>query len=171
MDFKTKALSVFFILLLAVSVWGAYLRFFVARDFVVEGHSECDPEAESCFVSECDPEAAPEDGGCVGDPDVDVSFYKIVNRNASTVPECVPGPEGCPELTCHEGDSDCGQTLCDEETATVEGTFCSDIPDVSVFGDEEEEEIVGSEEEEIIEDDACSDGTGDCVSGEAGSEE
>jgi hypothetical protein len=170
MDFKTKALAVFFILLLTGSVWGAYLRFFVARDFVVEGHSECDPETESCFVSECDPKAAPEDEGCVGDPDVDVSFYKIVNRNASTVPECVPGPEGCPELTCHEGDPDCGQTLCDEETAAVEGAFCSDIPDASVSGEEEGEDV-GSEEEGVVEDDACADGTGECVPVEAEAEE
>ncbi|NTW75490.1 MAG: hypothetical protein HGB34_01165 [Candidatus Moranbacteria bacterium] len=147
MDMKSKALAIFFILLLAGSVWSAYLRFFVARDFIIEGWGACDPETDRCFVSECDPELTADEGGCSGNPEDDTVYYSIIRRSAATIPVCAPGSGDCPELSCEANEPNCERIFCTEESSAEEGAYCEG-PGLFVPGLDEEEE--GEEDGNII---------------------
>lgn len=142
MDMRSKILAVIVAVLLVASVWFSYLRFFVTRDFVVEGESECDPETERCFVGVCDPESTSGNEACTGNQDEDEWYYKIVRRNASSVPECEPtrADEGCPELSCEAGDPECETVYCDESTSVEREAPCSVVTEAGPVGEEETEE-------------------------------
>lgn len=151
---KSKVLAIFFMLLLVGSVWSAYLRFFVARDFIVEGWGACDPETDHCFVSECDPELTLDEGGCSGNPEDDTLYYSIIRKNAAALPVCAPGNGDCPELSCEANEPNCERISCTEESAAEEGTYCEGpglfVPEL----DEEDASGDGDAIDEVTEEEA-----------------
>lgn len=113
-----------FVLALMVigSVAMAYYRFFVARDYVIQAETGCDPYKEACFVYVCDPSM---ESGCTGDITEDTSYYKLVNRMANNMPSCDVDDAACTVLTCLPHETYCFYTLCDS-TTIEEGGACSD---------------------------------------------
>lgn len=99
------------ILLVAALVTMSFFHFFVWRDYIVSAQADCDPATEVCFVHICDSEA---DGECVGDPEKDTSYYKLIRRNAKNIPMCDPSAEGCDALMCPVGEVDCTVVFCDD---------------------------------------------------------
>src|SRR3989344_4651117 len=122
MDKKSKIFFLVFFLLIVGSVAATYYRYVVARDYIIQSETDCDPYTEACFVYVCDPEAGEE---CTGDPIEDTSYYKLINRNAKHIPSCDPAEEGCDVWVCPPGEADCSFTLCDE-AAAEDGAVCND---------------------------------------------
>jgi len=123
MDKKSKILFLVFFIVLAGSVLVTYYRYIVIKDYIIEAQINCDPMAEACFVSVCDPENGEE---CTGNPEEDISYYKILHRNAKYIPLCDPQAADCPVASCQSAEEDCLVTLCD---ASMEDAVCSD-PDI-----------------------------------------
>jgi hypothetical protein len=133
----TRSTRLFFAIILTV-VFGStifsFYRFSFLRDYVITAETECDPAIESCFVRPCDPE---EDDVC--DEDTDPSYYRIVEKQASSMPTCDPHEDAsCDPFAC-ESDSpvpgiqvpvSCIFTYCDEENVP-DGERCSGLEDVS----------------------------------------
>lgn len=121
MDKKSKFFFLVFFLVIVSAIGVTYYRYMVARDYMVQAETECDPYTEACFVSLCDASAGEE---CTGDPAEDTSYYKLIKRNAKYIPACDPVLEGCDALICPAGERDCEIIGCDP-TVELEGT-CSD---------------------------------------------
>lgn len=122
MEAKSKYFFPILFLLIAGSVGATYYRFIFAKNYAIEGTSECDPMSEACFVHECDP-AAEE---CSDTPEENTSYYRKVSRMAKNIPQCDPNTEGCDALLCPEGEADCEETLCDEVSVAESGDTCND---------------------------------------------
>lgn len=160
MDKKSK---IFFwvlgiLILAAISV--TYWRIMLKRDYIIEAEADCDPTTETCFIYECDPSAEE----CTGNPDEDTSYYKLVRRNASKIPTCNPeADESCQPLVCGEGENDCEEILCTEETKAPEEA-CNDPVQYNLENPAEEEEEGEGEEAEAIEEAQCdSESDEDCL--------
>ncbi|OGI22497.1 MAG: hypothetical protein A2808_03285 [Candidatus Moranbacteria bacterium RIFCSPHIGHO2_01_FULL_55_24] len=153
---KKKANFIFLLLIIifAVSVFYAFLKFFVFRDYMIYAQTECDPSLESCFIYTCDP--ATEE--CTGDPEEDTWYYNLITKNAQNIAVCDPSAEECEELSCAPGEIGCEVAFCDEELAAEqgEGVTCSNPAD---FQEEETEE--GAEETEMTEEEGETDGSAD----------
>lgn len=127
MDKKSKIFLALFFLAIFISVGVTYYKIIIKRDYIVEAQTDCDPETEKCFVWECDPNSNIDGEKCVGDPEKDIWYYKIISKNAGWIPLCDPNKdENCQALVCADGESDCGYTLCDEETKKEQGVECGD---------------------------------------------
>ncbi|OGI32457.1 MAG: hypothetical protein A2271_00775 [Candidatus Moranbacteria bacterium RIFOXYA12_FULL_35_19] len=147
MDKKSKIFFIVFFLLLAGSVAMTYWRIVIRKDYIIESQADCDPETEACFVWECDPESIVEGEACTGDPESDIWYYKIRQRNAGKIPLCDPQTdETCDPMTCEENEKECGEILCDEETKIEQEVECND-PEQYLLENpiEEEEEETGEE--------------------------
>lgn len=137
-------LFVFFVLSLLFS----FYKFYVVRDYMVYGHAECDPTVSVCFVYECDPESEE----CSENPEENVEYYTLIEKNASQIPVCDPHEEDCAPLSCADGEEDCVITFCsDEALAGEEGAYCSDPIDFMQSEEEVEEEVLEQAEPEVIE--------------------
>lgn len=134
MDRKSSILIIVFFLVLAGSIGATYYRVAVARDYTIIGQIDCDPTTEKCFIYECDPETEE----CTGDPEEDTWYYKKINRQAFNIPLCDPNDENCEALVCPEGEEDCSETLCSDQTID-EGEVCSDPDEYNATHPEEEE--------------------------------
>ena len=116
----------FFIVLFG-SVFFAFIRFVILKNYLVQAQTSCDPKTEECFVWQCDPESTVKGEACTGDPESDVSYYKIIKKKANTVPACNPDKdENCPPLTCASGEKDCTEILCNEENKVEQKAQCND---------------------------------------------
>lgn len=149
---KANVIFVFLVIVFAVSVFYAFLKFFVLRDYMVYGEAECDPSAQSCFVYTCDPTTEE----CADDPEEDTSYYQIVSKNAQNIFVCDPQAQECPELFCTSGEKDCEVIFCTEEAALEQGESvkCSNPEDFQEEESLEEEDMEeGLEEggEEMVE--------------------
>jgi hypothetical protein len=147
-----KILIWVFVVLIAASVGVTYWRIMLKRDYVISSQVECDPTMEKCFVWECDPASTVDGEKCTGDAETDIWYYKLAERNASKIPLCDPAKdETCLPFVCEEGEKDCSETLCDEETKIDQGVECSDPVEYLKANPPEEEVICDPEAEEDCE--------------------
>jgi hypothetical protein len=146
MDKKSKILIWVFVVLIAASVGVTYWRIMLKRDYVISSQVDCDPTTEKCFVWECDPASTVEGEKCTNDPEKDIWYYKLAERNAFKIPLCDPAKdENCLPFVCEEGEKDCSETLCDETTKVDQGVECSDPVQYNI-DNPPEEEVTGDEE-------------------------
>lgn len=114
MDKKSKILFTILALMAAVSVGATYYKIMIQRDYQIVAQISCDPAAESCFTHTCDPEYEE----CSDIPEENISYYKLINKNAANITICDSSKgEECAELACEAGEQNCEITLCSEETA------------------------------------------------------
>lgn len=118
---KSRILLLLFSAMIVVSISVSLYRFFILRDYTIQSQVPCDPYEESCFVYVCDPSAEE----CTGDPVVDTSYYKLLNRNAGNVPTCDPNEAGCNPLFCPDNEEECTITTCTTSLAEENGTECT----------------------------------------------
>jgi hypothetical protein len=135
----SKFLTLGLVILFLASLAFSFYKFYIVRDYMVYGHTECDPSESACFVYECDPETEK----CTGNPEEDTEYYALIEKNASQIPVCDPNAEECDVLTCSPNESDCQVSFCDETAAAKEEVECSNPADFQ----EEELEEEGMEEE------------------------
>jgi hypothetical protein len=121
MDKKSKILFIIFFVAIFVSIGFTYYRVFIIKDYYIKMETSCDPAKEKCFIRTCDPET---DDECPNDMDERIDYYKIIEKKAGAIPDCEPENNECPEINCL-GDSNCIETLCDENTV-IEGETCND---------------------------------------------
>ena len=146
MDKKTKIFWIILALLLIGSVAFTYYRIIIKRDYMVFSQIDCDPYEERCFIWECDPDSTEEGEACTGDPEMNIWYYKLVNRKANEIQLCDPNvDENCDPWTCESDEEDCGETLCDEETKAEQEAECSN-PEVYALENPIEEEEMECEE-------------------------
>lgn len=136
-----------FILFVAGSIAFSYYRYMVKHDYIIVGQVDCDPIVDKCFVWHCDPEAIDGSEKCTGDPDQDIWYYRLVQRNAMRIPECDPKAEGCVPFDCTDGEPDCQTIYCDETTmAEQEVSECNDPVQYNVEHPVEEDGAAVSDE-------------------------
>lgn len=136
-----KILLAIFFLLIVGSVAFTYYRIMIQKDYVISSQVDCDPYVEKCFIWNCDPESTVEGEACVGDPEMDIWYYKIAKRNASRIPLCNPEEdENCQPFLCDLGEPECVEVLCDSETA-AEGETCNDPEEYALNNPVEEEDL------------------------------
>lgn len=166
-DRKSKILFIVIALFIAGAVAATYWRIVVKRDYIVQAQTECDPSAENCFIWQCDPESDVEGEACTGDPEEDIWYYKIVNRNAKNIPLCDPNDEECDALTCGDNEADCSEELCTIENVP-EGEQCNDPVQYNIDNppEEDDEECAPDDEECLNEQEAveCEEGDQECLS-------
>ncbi len=137
----TLSLGIFFLIAASFS----YYRFYIERDYILYGHTECDPSQDRCFVYECDPEIEE----CTGNTEEDIEYYALIEKNASRVSVCNPSIQECEALKCALGETDCKVSFCDETLAEKEKVSCSDPEDFQEESSNEDSE----ETEEVSEPD------------------
>ncbi len=91
-----------FIFLAVIGV--GYYNYFVRGDYLVTKQVECDPNIDSCFVSDCESN----DSEC----DTTTTYKKI------SIPSKYAGSD-YDSLTCSTGDSFCTIITCHDETVEV----------------------------------------------------
>lgn len=175
MDKKNKIFFLVFALLIIGSVAFTYWRIMIKKDYIVESQIDCDPYAETCFIWECDPASVVEGEACTGDPEADVWYYKIAERNAGNVPLCDPNiDESCEPWTCEPEEKDCGEILCNEENKIEQEAECSDPEEYALNNPVEEKAVecenppageAGGDEECLSaqEEVSCEEGDEECV--------
>lgn len=106
-------------LLIIGSVGATFYKIVVQKNYQIVAETSCDPtsteEAGTCYIYECDPI---EEDDCPLNEAERISYYKIINKSASTIYACEQGEdkEGCDEeLTCTEGEENCSYSYCDPE--------------------------------------------------------
>lgn len=92
--------------LLCLTIASSYYKYLVLKDYIVESETSCDPYNETCYVKHCDNS---EKGACTGNPDEDISYYKIEYRNARNI--ICTGDNDC-DFSCTESEKDCGEVAC-----------------------------------------------------------
>lgn len=173
MDKKSKILLAVFFLLIAGSVAFTYYRIMLKKDYLISSQIDCDPYTEKCFIWNCDPESTVEGEACTGDPEMDVWYYKIAQRNASRIPLCNPETdETCQPFLCDLGEPECAEVLCDSETV-AKGEICNDPEEYALNNPVEEEELeCDPEVDEECEEVACDpEVDGECPVEETGASE
>lgn len=127
-DYKSKlADNIFYIVLIfliIVSVGITFYKIVIQKDYQIEAKVSCDPNMEKCFSYMCDPVS---DESCPINENERTSYYKIINKKASSIELCQFTDEkvGCDkELSCTQDEIDCSYILCDENNIS-EGEFCS----------------------------------------------
>ncbi len=134
---------VFFLSAIALSVGLAFFRFIVLSDYTIRSQVDCDPYTEACFIYQCDPAAEV----CSENPEENISFYKLLDRNARNIPRCNPSSEGCEALACPENEKGCTVKLCDI-VAAEEGVLCNDPVDYSSKNPKNESELASPSDED-----------------------
>jgi hypothetical protein len=120
MDKKSKILFGIFFLAVFISAGMSFYKYYILKDYYILAEKDCDPQKERCFVRECDPVS---DAGCPEEKTL-LIYYKLIEKNASTMQDCDPKDSSCTALDCKEGEG-CTEILCDEE-AEEEGDVCND---------------------------------------------
>jgi len=168
MDKKSKILIWVFVVLIIGAVAVTFWRIYIQRDYVITSQIDCDPYTEACFIWKCDPASTVEGEACTGDPEADIWYYKIAERNASMIPECDPETdETCLPFDCLPGEPECEQILCAE--GNEDEIPCVDPVQFTIDNPIEEEaaECAEGEECEVTEEEACDPETDEtCVSAE-----
>ena len=168
MDKKSKILIWVFVILIIGAVGVTYWRIMIKKDYVIQSQVDCDPYTEKCFIWECDPASTVEGEKCTGDPETDIWYYKIAERNASRIPLCDPAKdETCLPFLCEPGEIDCSETVCDLANI-ADGEACTDpeqytlenpIEEEAAECDPETDETCVPAEEEAVE---CDSATEEC---------
>lgn len=139
---QSKSSKIFFIifgLLIIGSVFVTYYRTVIAKNYLIEAQTDCDPYAQKCFVWECDPASDVDGEKCTGDPEKDIWYYNLVERNASRIPLCDPADENCKALVCGDNEPDCQYIFCDDQTKVAQEVECSDPVEYTKENPPEEE--------------------------------
>jgi len=147
-DKKSKIFFLVFFLLIVGAVGATFYRIMIKKDYIVSAETDCDPYTENCFIWECDPASTVEGEACVGDPETDTWYYKIIKRNAGRIPLCDPNDENCTALVCDENEPECSETLCDETTKVEKEAECVDPVQYSAENPVEEEAVECEEGDE-----------------------
>lgn len=138
---KTNIQNVILIVLVSIfilgTLWYAFNRFYIERDYLISQEVSCDPGIENCFVWQCDPTTET----CSEKEEDNIAYYKIIEKRAFNIPECT-AEEQCEELHCEANEIDCVVTLCtnDGSGGGESEVLCSN-------------DMVASEELEIMEED------------------
>jgi hypothetical protein len=148
-DKRSKVLLAVFGVGIILSVAVSFYRYMILRDYIIEAQVDCDPAAETCFVTECDPESEDVETMCTGNPTEDVSFYKIIRKNAMNIPVCDPSSEECASLSCAENEVDCEYAFCEE--GNVDGVRCSTEEDAAAMAAPADEESDAADVEQDAE--------------------
>jgi len=169
MDKKSKILIWIVVILIIGSVGATYWRIFVKQDYVISNEVDCDPYEEACFIWECVPGSLEEWEQCTGDPEMDVWYYKLVERKAANIPLCDPEEdEDCAPFVCEEDEEDCTEYLCEEGNA--DEIECTDPVQFAIDNPYEEEEECAEDDEECLmgdeEEIICEEGDEECVAAE-----
>jgi len=161
LDKKSKILFAVIGLLVVGSIAVTFWRYMVKRDYIIESQTDCDPETENCFIWECDPDSLEEGEQCIGVPEEDIWYYKLVRRNAKNIPLCDPNDENCDALTCPEGEEECEEVLCAPENVG-DGEMCSD-PKQYLLENPPEEEECEEGDEKCLSEEECEEGDEECL--------
>lgn len=76
-DQKSLFFLLFISLIVAISLFLSFYKYFIKQDFLIEAKIPCSPENESCFTEECDIS----DPRCLGNNGI--YNFKIVTKKAS----------------------------------------------------------------------------------------
>lgn len=145
MDSKAKMLFVIFLLSVLSLAFFAYEKYILNKDYLISAEIPCDQLRETCFVYHCDPETEQ----CSGISEEDTSYYKKIEKLASTYPSCDTNKENCLVSDCGVGDSDCVMTPCDVNDAESECSSPEDFSvDSAVSETEGQEDAASTTEEE-----------------------
>lgn len=145
-DIKNSLVLIIVIGALVWSIWYAYNRFYIEKDYLILQSVSCDPETENCFVWECDP--ATEE--CSANEEENIDYYKYIEKPASQIAEC-ENPDECEEISCEPSEEDCVITTCMPEAALEEGVQCSNDIEPSEEPEEGEEDILEESDEALSE--------------------
>ena len=126
MDKKSKFFFMFLGLLICGSIFFTYYRTVIAKDYLIEAQTDCDPYAQKCFVWHCDPESNVDGEKCTGEAEKDIWYYEIVKKKAFEIPLCDPNDSACNALECPENEPNCQIIFCNEETKAEQKVECSD---------------------------------------------
>ncbi len=93
--------------LTVLSVSASYVRFVVAKDYIVAYEGVCDPATQSCFAR------------CEDDACIDKSYYTKVRKYAANLyAQCGKDITNCDvaDSCLSQGDQKCSVTYCDPKT-------------------------------------------------------
>lgn len=169
MDKKSAIFLTVFVSLLVISVGITFIRIYVQKDYIIQNQIDCDPYTEKCFIWECDPESTEEGEACTGDPENDIWYYAVAQRNANMIADCDPNDENCLPFECLEGEKNCSVTFCDETTKEEQGVECNDPVQYSIDNPEEEESECAEDDEECLaeeEESECAEDDEECLAAE-----
>ncbi|KKP67284.1 MAG: hypothetical protein UR66_C0018G0024 [Candidatus Moranbacteria bacterium GW2011_GWE1_35_17] len=156
MDIKTKIFWWTMGILILASFGATFYRYMIKKDYIVQAQVDCDPYSEVCFVWECDPESDVEGEMCTGDPEEDVWYFKVINKNASRIQTCDASDEDCNALVCAQNEPDCEFVFCTPENMEENyASSCIDDPAKYALENpiEEEESKCDEGDEECLESD------------------
>ncbi|HBR79314.1 MAG TPA: hypothetical protein DEA46_02715 [Candidatus Moranbacteria bacterium] len=156
MDTKTKIFWWTMGILILASFGATFYRYMIKKDYIVQAQVDCDPYSEVCFVWECDPESDVEGEMCTGDPEEDVWYFKVINKNASRIQTCDASDEDCNALVCAQNEPDCEFVFCNSENMEENyASSCIDDPAKYALENpiEEEESKCDEGDEECLESD------------------
>ncbi len=142
-DIKNSLILIIVIGALLWSIWYAYNRFYIEKDYLILQSVSCDPETENCFVWQCDP--ATEE--CSANEEENIDYYKYIEKPAANISEC-ENPDECEEISCEPSEEDCVITTCTPDSALEEGVQCSN--DLPAPEESQEEENTLEESEEVV---------------------
>ena len=101
MDRKSKILLMILVLAFVIVIIASYYNIFIRNEYMVTKQIPCDPEVNSCFVSDCESN----DSTC----DQTTTYMKI------SAPSKYAGSD-YDNFSCSEGDSRCQIIICNENT-------------------------------------------------------
>jgi len=157
MDKKTKMFWWAMGVIIMISFGATFYRYMIKKDYIVQAQVDCDPYSEACFIWSCDPGSVVEGEACTGDLEMDTWYYKIINKNASSISSCDVNDENCDALNCAQNEPDCEFVFCNEENVQEFGSeVCINPIDYALANPEEE---------------VCEEGDEECEAEEALSEE
>jgi len=155
MDIKTKIFWWVMGLLMVGSFGATFYRYMIKKDYIVQAQVDCDPYSEACFVWNCDSDSEVEGEACVGNPEIDTWYYKIINKNASQILSCDENDENCDALVCAQNEPHCEFVFCNEENKEENGSDICINP--------EEYTLANPVEEEESEEAVCEEGDEECL--------
>ncbi|MBA4318329.1 MAG: hypothetical protein C0412_08005 [Flavobacterium sp.] len=121
MEKKSKIFFIVFFAIVFLTIGISFYKFYILKDYYITAEADCDPEKEKCFIYECDPAV---DTECPENADERLSYYKLIEKKAYSIPLCDASDPNCLPLSCQAGE-DCQEIFCDE-TAKIEEIECND---------------------------------------------
>jgi len=111
MDKKSKILIIIVSLAIVASVGVSFYKYVITKNYQIFVEIPCDPAVDNCFVRT--------------EEDDTISNYKILSRQASNIPLCVPeNNPNCRAMLCEQDEPNCEFTTCSAEDLP-EGESCS----------------------------------------------
>lgn len=123
MEKNTKIILTFVLALIFAVATYAHIKYRVGMDYAVTFDGPCAPTEESCFVAHCDPEYEE----CTGNPQDDISYYKLFTKRAHDLPLCDPHDEDCRATLCVPQD-ECEVQYCDASDPEQECASPESLP-------------------------------------------